>query len=60
MNNMRELLDAKDWLVIQDTQSQREILDGQCVQLIVHFYGKFYFHNSYYVIIIHCIHRMPN
>ncbi|KFM68077.1 hypothetical protein X975_22889, partial [Stegodyphus mimosarum] len=39
MNHMRELLDAKDWLVVQDTQSQREILDGQCIQLIVHFYG---------------------
>ncbi|XP_054706737.1 uncharacterized protein LOC129216544 [Uloborus diversus] len=39
MNHMRDLLDAKDWLVIQDTQSQREILDGQCIQLTVHFYG---------------------
>lgn len=39
MNHMRDMLDARDWLVIQDTQSQREILDGQCIQLIVHFYG---------------------
>lgn len=37
---MRDLLDAKDWLVVQDTQSQRDILDGQCIQLTVHFYGK--------------------
>ncbi|GIY38582.1 putative RNA-directed DNA polymerase from transposon X-element [Caerostris darwini] len=39
MTHMRDLLDAKDWLVVQDTQSQREILDGQCIQLTVHFYG---------------------
>ncbi|XP_042912063.1 uncharacterized protein [Parasteatoda tepidariorum] len=39
MNHMRDLLDARDWLVVQDTQSQREILDGQCIQLTIHFYG---------------------
>lgn len=46
MNHMRDMLDAKDWLIVQDTQSQREILEGQCIQLIVHFYGnnlRFYF-----------------
>ncbi|GFT01177.1 putative RNA-directed DNA polymerase from transposon X-element [Nephila pilipes] len=39
MEHMRQQLDTKDWLVVQDTQSQREILDGQCVQLTIHFYG---------------------
>lgn len=39
MTHMREVLDTHDWLVMQDSQSQREILDGQCVQITVHFYG---------------------
>ncbi|CAL1273465.1 unnamed protein product [Larinioides sclopetarius] len=39
MEHMRDLLDTKEWLVVQDVQSQREILDGQCIQLTVHFYG---------------------
>ncbi|KAG8188407.1 hypothetical protein JTE90_007983 [Oedothorax gibbosus] len=41
MNHMRDLLETKDWLVVQDTQSQRDILEGQCVQLTVNFYGKY-------------------
>lgn len=39
MDKMRELLNASDWLVVQDAQSEKEIEEGQCVQLKVSFYG---------------------
>ncbi|XP_013776784.1 uncharacterized protein LOC106461508 [Limulus polyphemus] len=39
MEHMRELLNMSDWLVQQDAQSHHDILDGQCAQLTVHFYG---------------------
>ncbi|XP_023224241.1 uncharacterized protein LOC111625338 [Centruroides sculpturatus] len=39
MDKMRELLNASDWLVVQDAQSEKEIEEGKCVQIKVSFYG---------------------
>ncbi|RWS08541.1 uncharacterized protein B4U79_07981 [Dinothrombium tinctorium] len=39
METMRTLLNTTDFLVSNDIQNSREILDGECLQLKVHFYG---------------------
>jgi hypothetical protein len=40
MNHMRELLNATDWVIQADRQAERDILDGQCTQMAVHFFGS--------------------
>lgn len=39
MEHMRTMLNATDWLVMADSQSEQDILEGQCTQLTVHFFG---------------------
>lgn len=40
MEHMRTMLNATDWLVMSDSQAEQDILDGQCTQLTVHFFGS--------------------
>lgn len=39
MDHMRTLLNASDWLVMSDFEAEQDILEGQCTQLTVHFFG---------------------
>ncbi|XP_050049354.2 uncharacterized protein [Dermacentor andersoni] len=39
MDHMRTMLNSSDWLVMSDSQAEQDILEGQCTQLTVHFFG---------------------
>ncbi|XP_037282961.2 uncharacterized protein LOC119175975 [Rhipicephalus microplus] len=39
MDHMRTMLNGSDWLVMSDSQAEQDILEGQCTQLTVHFFG---------------------
>jgi hypothetical protein len=39
MHHMRSLLNTTDWLVVADVQATKEIINNECVQLTVNFYG---------------------
>lgn len=39
MDHMRLLLNTTEWLVEVDIQQTKDILDGECIQLSVNFYG---------------------
>lgn len=40
MDHMRDILGTTSWLISADLESVRLILDGECVQITVHFYGE--------------------
>lgn len=40
MDHMRQVLDTSSWLVSADLESVKLILDGECVQITIHFYGE--------------------
>ncbi|XP_064467651.1 uncharacterized protein LOC135378267 [Ornithodoros turicata] len=40
MDHMRQMLNMTDWLVEADAQAEHDLLDGQCTQLTVHFFGS--------------------
>ena len=40
MDDMKTLLNTTDWLVAAEIQSTKVILNGECIQLSVNFYGK--------------------
>lgn len=40
MEDMRKLLDTSDWLVKPEIRTVKAILDNECLQLTIHFYGK--------------------
>lgn len=39
MEDMRKLLDTTDWLIKAETKTSKPILDNECLQMTVHFYG---------------------
>lgn len=41
MEDMRKLLSATEWLIQAETRSSKLILDDECLQMTVHFYGKY-------------------
>lgn len=40
MEHMRMSLNTTDWLVVADLSATKLILNGECIQLSVHFYGN--------------------
>ncbi|XP_074600091.1 superoxide dismutase family protein Rsod [Brevipalpus obovatus] len=40
MEEMRRSLDSREWLIKVDTHSSKLILDNECLQMTVHFYGS--------------------
>ena len=40
MDHMRDLLGTKPWLVSAELESVKLIVDGECIQITIHFYGK--------------------
>jgi len=40
MHHMRTLLNTTDWLIVADVQFTKEIVNNECVQLSVNFYGS--------------------
>lgn len=40
MDHMRHVLGTSSWLVSADLESVKLILDGECVQITIHFYGE--------------------
>ena len=48
MEEMRRNLDSTEWLIKADTHSSKLILDNECLQMTVHFYGEYiirFFHD---------------
>lgn len=41
MQHMREQISTSEWLVAAEVQKTKEIKNNECVQILVHFYGKF-------------------
>lgn len=40
MHHMRLKLNATEWLVVPEVQKAKEINNDECIQIMVHFYGK--------------------
>ncbi|RWS31303.1 uncharacterized protein B4U80_11343, partial [Leptotrombidium deliense] len=40
MDTFRSLLNTTEWLVLADVQNSNEILEGECFQVKLHFYGS--------------------
>ena len=45
MQHMISLLNTTSWLVVPDAHATKDILNNECVQLTVNFYGKFHIFN---------------
>ena len=40
IEQMRQLLEATDWLMVPELQATKSVANGECVQMTIHFYGQ--------------------